>query len=577
MGQTKEQKVLKQLSGGTVQKKTAIATDMFLPNHSGDHSAGIVNSTPTKDTDIVNKAYVDGLTEGIWEVDGTETQLITADEIDMQTKKIINLADPTANQDAATKKYHDDNPTDITGKANIALDNLASVAINESLVSDTNNTDNLGSTTKGWKDLQLRNQAFIGGVTATGGTWDVSDAQLSQWKLNDNAATTTVLDTEGVNDGTLTTNTDIINIAGILNGAFDFSGSNDYVAIPYTAALAATTRTVSAWFWGTSAAAGMVLEKGRQYMFEVVGGQIRMRVGKNAVGWWYGAFTDIIASGWNHAVGVSDGNSHKFYLNGNYIDEATSTQVPPAENTDLRIGYGSILRNYFNGYVDEVRFFNRVLTQTEITGLYNAGTGTEADTGGATEAHQVIATTATYTSSHGLDTLKDLAIEGELEVNGVTFLDDDLFFTGAGSGLPYGEMYYHGAGQSITCTTQNVWYQVPFATAGISNLTTISTANDDITIAKTGAYQTRFHTNVRSATASDFEISLWKNNGATELVPCGVHLTTIAGAKVVAQSAGALSALTANDTVEMWVRCTSGAGKVLTFEHNSLNVTMIGG
>lgn len=34
MGQTKAQKIVKQL-GGSVQKKTAIATDMFIPNHSG--------------------------------------------------------------------------------------------------------------------------------------------------------------------------------------------------------------------------------------------------------------------------------------------------------------------------------------------------------------------------------------------------------------------------------------------------------------------------------------------------------------------------------------------------------------
>ena len=43
----------------------------------------------------------------MWEVDGTETQLITADELDMQSKKIINVTDCTANQDAATKKYVD--------------------------------------------------------------------------------------------------------------------------------------------------------------------------------------------------------------------------------------------------------------------------------------------------------------------------------------------------------------------------------------------------------------------------------------------------------------------------------------
>ncbi len=40
--------------------------------------------------------------------------------------------------------------TDITGKANTALDNLASVAINLSLISDTNLTDNLGSSSISW-------------------------------------------------------------------------------------------------------------------------------------------------------------------------------------------------------------------------------------------------------------------------------------------------------------------------------------------------------------------------------------------------------------------------------------------
>ena len=76
---------------------------------------GSVVKVPATDFDIANKKYVDdeiagsGGGTGLWEVDGTETQLKTADEIDMQTKKILNVVDPTANQEAATKKYVDDN------------------------------------------------------------------------------------------------------------------------------------------------------------------------------------------------------------------------------------------------------------------------------------------------------------------------------------------------------------------------------------------------------------------------------------------------------------------------------------
>jgi hypothetical protein len=46
--------------------------------------------------------------------------------------------------------------------ANTALSNLASVAINTSLISDTTNTDSLGSSTVLWKDL------FVTNIGATG-------------------------------------------------------------------------------------------------------------------------------------------------------------------------------------------------------------------------------------------------------------------------------------------------------------------------------------------------------------------------------------------------------------------------
>lgn len=64
---------------------------------------------PTANQEAATKKYVDDIPPGLWEVDGTETQLKTADEIDMRSKKILNLTDPVANQDAATKKYVDDN------------------------------------------------------------------------------------------------------------------------------------------------------------------------------------------------------------------------------------------------------------------------------------------------------------------------------------------------------------------------------------------------------------------------------------------------------------------------------------
>jgi hypothetical protein len=53
-------KLIKNIQGSfNLPKLTPIATDMYVPNHSGSHDAGIILNTPTKDTSIVNKKYVD--------------------------------------------------------------------------------------------------------------------------------------------------------------------------------------------------------------------------------------------------------------------------------------------------------------------------------------------------------------------------------------------------------------------------------------------------------------------------------------------------------------------------------------
>ena len=43
----------------TAPKLTPIATDMILPNLSGDHGSGRIRTTPTTDLKIANKKYVD--------------------------------------------------------------------------------------------------------------------------------------------------------------------------------------------------------------------------------------------------------------------------------------------------------------------------------------------------------------------------------------------------------------------------------------------------------------------------------------------------------------------------------------
>jgi len=156
----------------------------------------------------------------------------------------------------------------------------------------------------------------------------------------------------------------------------------------------------------------------------------------------------------------------------------------------------------------------------------------------------------------------------------------DLVFAGAGSGLPYGEIYGHDVDEDLVMAAQDTWYQcISFDTNGLNNLTTLDHTNDHITIVKTGVYKLFMNCSVSSATAEDWVISPFKNNGATQFACADVHFTSIAGAKEITASNSCLVSLTAGDTIEVWaMRTTSGAAsKTLIINSVGLNLVMIGG
>ena len=78
---SKTDRIIKQLKGN-VETRTEIATDIFIPNHSGDHSKGKVLSGPVNDTDLVNKEYVDTqISTGVPQYYGVSPIDITANYI----------------------------------------------------------------------------------------------------------------------------------------------------------------------------------------------------------------------------------------------------------------------------------------------------------------------------------------------------------------------------------------------------------------------------------------------------------------------------------------------------------------
>ena len=88
------------------------------------------------------------------------------------------------------------------------------------------------------------------------------------------------------------------------------------------------------------------------------------------------ATTTSLDLSWNHVVATFDGNTAKIYLNGQL--EATSTSVnssllssnEPVYVATRQAAQGNGVFNFFDASIDEVRIYNRALSQSEITILH---------------------------------------------------------------------------------------------------------------------------------------------------------------------------------------------------------------
>ena len=80
-----------------------------------------------------------------------------------------------------------------------------------------------------------------------------------------------------------------------------------------------------------------------------------------------------------------DGSTHKAYLNGSEILSGTYNKPMGTSPETSLIGaehYGGSITRFFDGAIDDLRIYNRVLTESEIQSLYASGTQSNEDGGG---------------------------------------------------------------------------------------------------------------------------------------------------------------------------------------------------
>jgi len=162
----------------------------------------------------------------------------------------------------------------------------------------------------------------------------------------------------------------------ILNGRQYASGSYDIMA--HTSAVPAGT--ISQWFnFSSINVVGRLFNKTHSGVTDAflthVDSSNKFQVYIHDLGSFNANATVLSTSTWYHYVVTWDGANVIVYKNGSVETTQANSASLQAEATNFAIGGTPVNSQYINGIVDEVGFWNRALTSTEVTALYNSGAG----------------------------------------------------------------------------------------------------------------------------------------------------------------------------------------------------------
>jgi hypothetical protein len=211
---------------------------------------------------------------------------------------------------------------------------------------------------------------------------DITDGLVAHWKLDEPSGTNYV-DSAGSND--LTSSGSPVSVTGQVDLAREFSGSN-YAFRNSSSGLNNTNLTWSAWVWS---------DVNGKYLFHLddrfggVGFHVWTEASSRVTAYYGDVFPPVwhtsdgsIPSGeWVHVAITteSSGGDVKHYFNGVLDTTQASDQIITFNSSSPRVGIatgydsnsGGFSTNKFDGKMDEVRLYNRVLDATEILDIYN--------------------------------------------------------------------------------------------------------------------------------------------------------------------------------------------------------------
>lgn len=207
---------------------------------------------------------------------------------------------------------------------------------------------------------------------------------VSYWNLDGNSN-----DSVGTNNGSDTSVTYSSGNGKIVQGA-GFNGSSSKIDLVVNSLNYSQPMTVAAWVKTSSASSGEILSTynytgGGNYGWQcaiTATGKAILDV-RDSVGTDYQATgaTSINDGNWHYVVCLWNGTTGSVYIDGNSTADGTGT-MPTASSWPY--GYAtigaakynsSLTFQYYTGNIDEVGIWNRALSTSEMSQLYNSGAG----------------------------------------------------------------------------------------------------------------------------------------------------------------------------------------------------------
>ena len=200
---------------------------------------------------------------------------------------------------------------------------------------------------------------------------------LAHWKLDETTGPTAV-DSEGGHDGTWTNGP--TPTSGVLDGGLEFDGGNDYVNVPHDNNLSLTTFSISAWIRPSALSGWQVMvnkgASGNEVNYYLGTNGDEVSLGYYNTGWveFSTASADLVTDQWYHVVATYDDiiREGRIYLNGSLVHTSTASKSPLVNGDDLTLGR-SEFGEYWSGLLDDVRIYDRVLGDSEVTDLFDEG------------------------------------------------------------------------------------------------------------------------------------------------------------------------------------------------------------